>query len=169
MSGYILDRSTRVTTDYTFVQGTILGQSPLPLNSKLIFPSVNYGHYDPTAYWSSPYPDPPLCLKDWTYSGGTYSDGTYSDGTYLERWFDPYWINYSVWYVQDASNNVLIGNRYREASRSNVGQYYTSMVVPSTTGKYEIRWRYQKYTNSYAKEIVMPFLCRSAGVDTDRS
>ena len=74
-----------------------------------------------------------------------------------------------MWYVEDSSNNILIGDRYREASRKDVGRYYTSMVVPRPTGKYEIRWRYQKRIDSYAREVVMPFLCQSAGIDTDRT
>jgi len=171
IDGYVISDSTRLLPDSTFIEGTFLGRGD-PIGyvpTLLAVPVPGQCNFDPTAYWSDPVnPDPPLYLMDRTYAGGHLGiDGTYRDGTWMTRWFDPIWINYSVWYVQDASNNQLIGIRDREPVRIDVGNYYTSMVVTPPTGHYEIRWRYQKDNSSYAREAVEGYFCVSAGISPD--
>jgi len=168
MGGYAVIDSTRLLPDSTYLQGTVFGKGdPVGFVDGFNLPIPSTPAYDPTSFWANP--DPPLYLTDTTYVGGTCHDGTYTDGTYMHRWFDPKWVNFSLWYTQDSSNNHLIGNRYREPVRRDVGNYYTSMVVPRQTGHYEIRWRYLKESGGYAHEVVQGFLCKSAGIDADRS
>ena len=162
----------------TFTQGTFLGWGMPP--AVVGMPPLGFSapsiHPDPTSMWSSgadPAPDQvgtvSLVLRDKTYSGGYYHDGTYFDTTLQYRWYDPVWVNYSLWYTQDASHPLLIGYRYREPIEASVGNYYVTMEVPRTTGRYDIRWRYEKDNSSYAHEIIQPFLCRSEGIDADRT
>lgn len=168
ISGYVISDSTRLYPDYTFTEGDILGRGN-PIGYVGTDLSVPTGiTFDPTAAWADPH-DPPLYLMDHTYFGGYLDGTTHKDGTWMDRWYDPIWINYALWYVEDASNKELIGIRDRQPVRINVGNYYTSMVVPNQSGKYEIRWRFQKDNSSYAREAVEGFLCKSSGIDPDRS
>jgi hypothetical protein len=189
-SGYVVLDSTTVPSVGSFVQGTVFGRGYTPTWVNLPKPGTRDGTAapaDPTAQWGAA--DPPIQFTDSTWVGGTWVDGTYVDGTRLSRWYDPLWVNYSMWYTQNPAYPVLIGYRYNEPVRVNVGDYYVSAVVPRPTGKYEIRWRYQKTyehggfggegfgeggfgglgptKDSYAHEVVMPFTCISAGIDPD--
>jgi hypothetical protein len=176
-SGYIVLDSTTQMPSQSFMQGQALGWygtdglTGVTLTVEGLKPSN-----DPTAMWAGG-GDPPidhsgqigLILRDKVYQGGTWDGTVLRDCTLVYRYFDPLWINYSVWYVQDASNPTLIGYRYRDPVRFNVGNYYAPMVVPSPPGKYEVRWRWQKDSCSYAHEVVQPFLSRSNGVAVDRT
>lgn len=140
ISGYILSDSTSIPSSLSFRQGYMTGRG-----------------------------DMTLTLTDWTWCGGTWDSTTYVDGTLRTRWFDPIWINYSLWYVQDSSNPSLIGYRYNEPISDDVGRYYVPMTIPQTTGRYETRWRYQKDSSSYAREIRQPILCTSGGISADKT
>lgn len=174
-TGYILLDSTRLTPDMTFQQGHFLGWATDSGSFTIGVDGLTPSH-DLTAMWASG-GDPPIdksgelgiIFHDKTYMGGTWDGTVLRDCTMIYRYFDPTWLNYSVWYVQDASNPALIDYRYREPIRRNVGNYYASMVVPSPSGHYEARWRYEKDNSSYAHEVVQPFLSRTAGVDPDRT
>jgi len=168
ITGYVVIDSTRYPPYGPYIQGSILRQEDPALGPFVQVPSSDTTTWDPTSQWAGG--DPPLVLMDHTYAWGTLGmDGTYRDGTWMDRWYDPVWINYSLWYTEDASNPSLIGYRYRDPVKVNVGNYYVAMEVPRPTGWYEIRWRYQKTATSYAHEVVMPFRCMSAGIDSDRS
>ena len=106
----------------------------------------------------------PLTLWDSTYIDGTYVDGTYQDSTYVVRTYNPIWINYSVWFLD---STTLVGTRLRTPMNPQVGQFYANMYAPDNPGRYEIRWRYQKDSSSYAQEIDEPFSVRSWGIDSD--
>lgn len=139
ITGYVVSDSSTLPTDQTFFQGEIIG-----------------------------YGDMTLSLKDWSYADSTQNmDGTWVDGTFQYRWFDPEWIFYSIYYRDyDTSDYSLIGYRYRDPVRSNVGEYYASMVIPEQIGHYENRWTYLRdNSGSYAKEIVQPFVSMSRGID----
>jgi len=166
-SGYVVIDSTRYPPYGPYTQGSILRQEEPGPSIYVTLPRTDVTNCDPTARWAGF--DPPLYLHEQAYTGGSLSDGTYRDGTWMDRWYDPIWIIYSLWYTQDASNPALIGYRYRDPGRVNVGSYYVPMEVPRTTGWYEIRWRYQRDSSAYVHEVVMPFRCASAGIDSDRS
>jgi hypothetical protein len=173
--GFVISDSTRIYPDSTYIQGSVFGRGELPNNQYALMDisqsaAYNDGtaHDDPTSDWVNNV-DPPIYFHDTVYTGYLDTDGTYKGGSLVYRSYDPIWLTYSLWYVQDASNNQLIGNRYREPVRRNVGDYYISMVVPRETGHYEIRWKYKKDNHSYVREIVEGFLCTSLGIDTDRS
>ena len=136
-SGYVISDSSCLPGDQTFVQGAILSVSDLTLS-----------------------------LSDWTYANGRLrDDGTYVDGTFGWRSYDPLWLNYAIWYQDyDTSAKSLVGYRYRTPARQNVGTYYAPMVVPTLPGHYEIRWCYQKDSNSYVRELVQPFVSVSNGL-----
>ncbi len=139
VEGYIVDDSTRLPQDSTFFQGAILGQGDMTFNT-----------------------------VDWTYAHGRLNvDGTWVDGTFRHQWYDPHWIFFSTWYqnYDDTSEWSLVGYKFREPVRENVGKYYASMVVPETVGHYENRWTYQRDSSSYAKEVVQPFVSMSRGID----
>lgn len=140
ITGYIVSDSSALPTDQTFLQDQIIG-----------------------------YGDMTLSLKDYTYADGSQNpDGTWIDGTFQYRWFDPEWIFYSIYYqsYDNTSDYSLIGYKYREPVRSDVGEYYASMVIPETVGHYENRWAYLRdNSGSYAKEIVQPFVSMSRGID----
>jgi hypothetical protein len=138
-SGYVVSDTTTIPTDQTFWQGQILGRGDLTLT-----------------------------LADWTYAWGRQLDATtYTDGTWGYLWVTPIWINYSVWHQDyDTSQFSLVGYRYRDPISDNVGKFYAPMVVPSPPGHYELRWRFQKDSSSYAKEIDVPFVSLSRGVDS---
>jgi len=106
-----------------------------------------------------------LTLADRTYQGGYWDGTTLRDGTMIHRWYDPIWINSRVC---DASGNV-VGYPYRAPVRKDVGQYYMAMEAPQRPGKYSLRWRYQKDSSSYAREIIQPFDSASRGIDSDRT
>jgi len=108
-----------------------------------------------------------LILMDSTFIDGILTDGTYVDSTYVVRWFNPIWLNYSIWNLHDSTES-LIGTRERTPYNPRVGYYYANMYAPDP-GPYEIRWRYQKDTDVYAKEIRQPFMVVSRGIDPDRS
>jgi hypothetical protein len=121
--------------------------------------------------------DLPLCLTNWGYYGGYQQlDGTWVGGSWMNRWYDPMWLWYSVWYenyIYDSSGHetgfspyTLVGYKYRDPTRKNVGNYYASMVVPKTVGHYEVRWVYEKDNSSYAHEVIVPFVDLSLGVDS---
>jgi hypothetical protein len=139
-SGYVISDSTREPPDMTFMQGTFLGREGL---------------------W--------LDLEQWTYYGWhIVTDGTYVDGTWGYVRCSPLWVNYSIWqWNYDTSQFALLGYRPRDPVNSSVGTYYASMVVPPP-GHYEIRWRYQRDSSSYAREIVQPFTSLSIGLDAMR-
>jgi hypothetical protein len=139
-SGYVISDTTTLSTDQTFLQGHILGRNDLT-----------------------------LILADWTYAGGWQLDATtYTGGTWGYRYYNPLWINYSIWYKSyDTSEFTMVGTRDRSPiGYPTVGNFYAPMVVPSPPGHYEIRWRYQKDSNSYAREIDVPFVSLSRGVDS---
>ena len=137
--GYIVVDSTSLPTDQTFIQNAIIG-----------------------------FGDMTTSLKDWTYADGSQNiDGTWVDGTFQYRWFDPEWIFYSIYYrsYDNTSDYSLVGYKYREPVRSNVGEYYSSMVVPDQPGHYENRWTYRRDNSSYSHEIVQPFVSMSQGIN----
>jgi len=145
-TGYVLSDSTTLPTDGTFSQEQILTRGDLTLT-----------------------------LADWTYAGGRQFDATtYVDGTWGYRYYNPLWINYSIWYqaydgtrYDSSASFAVVGSRTRSpVNYPTVGSYYAPMVVPSPPGHYEIRWRYQKDSSSYAKEIDVPFVSLSRGVDS---
>jgi hypothetical protein len=145
-SGYVVSDTTVFGTDQTFFEGQILGIGDLTLT-----------------------------LADWTYAGGYQLDATtYTGGTWGYRYYNPIWINYSIWYQSYDGTNydtsapyAMVGYRDREpVNYPTVGSYYAAMVVPSPPGHYEIRWRYQKTASSYAKEIDVPFVSLSRGIDS---
>lgn len=137
ISGYIVSDSTTLSTDQTFTQGAIISSGDMTLS-----------------------------LKDWTYTDGSQNpDGTWVDGTFQFRWFDPEWVFYSIYYYQN-SDWSLVGYKYRDPVRSNVGEYYSSMVIPEETGLYENRWTYQRDSSSYAHEIIQPFTSYTRGIDS---
>jgi hypothetical protein len=147
LPGFVIVDSTTLNTSSTFSQDQILGPGDIP-----------------------------LCLSDWTYFGGHLQpDMTWTGGTWMNRWYDPLWLWYSIWYenyLYDSSGNLvgfgpfsLVGYKYRTPTRKNVGKYYASMVVPDMAGHYEARWVYERDNSSYAHEIVMPFVGASSGID----
>lgn len=115
-----------------------------------------------------PVKDMTLTFYNRRFSDGSYSDGTYFDSTYLVRNYNPIWLNYSIWYLTppDSSTAVLQGTRTRTADNTRVGYYNTNMMAPEP-GRYELRWRFQKDTSSYAKEIVQPFTVNSWGLTSN--
>jgi len=139
VDGYIVEDSTTLPADSTYLQGAIIGQSDMTFN-----------------------------LVDWTYANGHENiDGTWVDGTFRHIWADPYWIFYSVWnHNSDTSDWSLVGYKYREPVHENVGQFYASMVIPDSPGLYENRWTYQRDSSSYAKEVVQPFTSMTRGIDS---
>jgi len=186
-TGYIILDSTRYPSLGSFYQGTVFGRGPDPSWVNPGGPALFLPSGDPTARWAGT-GDPPIQFTDTTWVGGNWVDGTYVDGTRRSYWYDPMVVNYALWYIQGSSNPQLIGYRYRDPVRKNVGDYYTSMIVPRTTGNYEIRWLYQKTSakgfgqdgfgigsfggygipkDIYAHEIVQPFTCVSLGIDPD--
>jgi hypothetical protein len=133
----IADSTISGTTDNTYFQGAVLGSNDLTLT-----------------------------LSNWVYVGGTVSDMTWSGGTWMTRWYDPLWVYYSIWHENyDTLAFSIIGYKFRDPTRQNVGQYYASMVVPDPDGHYQIRWVYEKDSTSYAHEIVTPFVGLSRGID----
>lgn len=139
ITGLVIDDSTRLPYDSTFFQNSILSTS-----------------------------DMTMTLADWTYAHGRLNpDGTYVDGTFGYHWFDPVQLYYSVYYQSyDTSDFSLVGYKFREPVRTNVGQYYASMVTPDPVGHYENRWTYLRdNSGSYGKEIVQPFTNMSRGLD----
>lgn len=138
ISGVIIEDTIRQSRDSTFLQGSLLTPSDLPLT-----------------------------LMDSTYTGGFWNgDGTLIDSTYRVRTFDPYWINYSIWFLipPDATSAELQGYRLRTAANNDVGEYYANMYAPDP-GHYEIRWRYQKDQSSLGHEIIEPFSVSTEGID----
>ena len=114
--GFIIGQTTSLATNGTFYQGQLLNDSTgLSLN-----------------------------LRDSTIVGWTSVDGTYVDGTYISRTFNPYWINYGIYFLPDASHEVLQGYRFRTPMNPQVGSFYANMEAPSVTGNYRIRWIYEK-------------------------
>jgi hypothetical protein len=140
MIGYVLDDSTYLPNDNTYMQGSELGTT-----------------------------DMTLTLRDWTYAHGVPNiDGTLVDGTLGFLWYDPAWIHYSIYYQNyDTSVFNLVGYRYRDPVRHNVGQYSANMIV-GQSGHYENRWVYQRETLGYAKEKRQKFTSMSAGLDAMR-
>ena len=140
LSGYVLNDSTYLPGDSTLFQNSIL---------------------NPT--------DMTLVLFDWTYAHGVPDiDGTLVGGSLGFLWYDPAWIHYSIYYQDyDTSDFSLVGYRYREPVRQNVGQYYASMVV-GQPGHYETRWVYQREALGYAQEKKQKFTSMSAGLDAMR-
>ena len=140
MTGYIVNDSTYLPGDSTYFQNCAIGST-----------------------------DMTLVLSDWTYAHGVPNiDGTLVGGTLGYRWFDPYWIHYSIYYQDyDTSDFSLVGYRYREPVRQNVGLYFTNMVV-GQPGHYENRWVYQRETLGYAQEKRQRFTSMSLGLDAMR-
>jgi len=68
--GYVFSDSTKYPGDSTFYQGQFLSSEGLTLT-----------------------------LIDRTYTGGFWNGTTYTDSTLWrkDRYFDPIWINYSIW------------------------------------------------------------------------
>lgn len=138
LSGVVIGDSTRNLRDSTFVQGKILESTDLILN-----------------------------LIDATYINGSWSgDGTFVDSTYWIRPYNPIWLNYSIWFLEppDATEATLQGYRLRTAANPQVGQFYANMYAPDDPGRYEIRWRYQKDSDSLGNEIIEPFSVSSWGI-----
>ena len=140
MSGYVLNDSTYLPGDSTYFQNRVISST-----------------------------DMTLALADWTYAHGVPNiDGTLVGGTLGYRWFDPYWIHYSIYY-QDYDTSVfsLVGYRYREPIRHDVGLYFTNMVV-GQPGHYETRWVFQREVLGYAQEKRQQFTSMSQGLDSMR-
>ena len=138
MTGLVINDSTTFGTDTTYNQNSILGRG------------------DQTAIFA-----------DWTYSNGTLNvDGTWVDGTFGWQWYDPVQLYYSV-YNQDTADSdaTLIGYKFREPVRNDVGNYYASMVTPETPGHYLTTWTWLKDNSSYAKRESQPFTNMSGGLD----
>lgn len=140
MSGYVVNDSTYLLGDGTYSQGSEIGST-----------------------------DMTLVLADWTYAHGVPNlDGTLVGGTLGLLWYDPAWIHYSIYYQDyDTSDFSLVGYRYREPIRQNVGKYFANMVV-GQPGHYECRWVYQRETLGYAQEKRQTFTSMSAGLDAMR-
>lgn len=140
-SGLIISDTTRVPRDTTFTQDQILS-------------------------WS----DMTMTFSDWTYANGHLNiDGTWVDGTFGFKLFDPTNLYYSIYYKDyDTSDFSLVGYKFREPVKINVGQYYASMIVPNTVGHYENRWTYLRDNSSYAHRIIQPFTSMSKGLDAMR-
>lgn len=138
MTGLSIIDSSHILGDTTYYQNQILGPS-----------------------------DMTLTLADWTYAHGHPNiDGTWVDGTFDFRNFDATQIYYSVYYQNyDTSDFSLVGYKFREPARTNVGQYYASMVTPDTAGHYENRWTYLKDESSYAHRKIQSFVGMSKGLD----
>jgi hypothetical protein len=137
----IIFDSTTVDGDQTFLQQQILGSGDLT-----------------------------LVLNEWGYFGGTQIDATtYSGGRWGNRWFDPSYLTFSIWYLDyDSSQYSLVGYQRRDAAELSVGNFYAPMQVPNPPGHYQIRWLYLKDNNSYGTEIVNPFTSVSRGIDAMR-
>jgi len=140
MTGLVINDSTTLGTDATYFQNAILGEG-----------------------------DQTMVFADWTYAGGNLNiDGTWVDGTWGYQWYDPVQRYYSI-YFQDydtsASDSTLVGYKFREPVRENVGQYYSSMVTPDTPGHYLNTWTSLKDSTAYAKRISQPFTNMSRGID----
>ncbi len=140
LTGYVLNDSTYLPGDATFAQGSELTSA-----------------------------DMTVVFADWTYAHGVPNiDGTLVDGTLGYRWFDPYRIHYSIYYMDyDTSDFNLIGYRYREPGRQNVGLYFAPMIV-GQPGHYENRWVYQREVLGYSQEIRQKFTSMSSGLDAMR-
>lgn len=139
LEGIIITDTATVDGDSTFVQNSLLESDGLSLT-----------------------------LLDSTFINGYLYDGTYVDSTYTIRWFNPIWLNYSIWKL-DGTNEILVGTRERTALNPDVGEYYANMQAPTVPGQYQIRWRYQKDAELYATEIREPFRVLTAGIDSDHS
>lgn len=139
LEGIVINDTTTVMGDSTFVQDYLLQSDGLTLT-----------------------------LIDSTFINGVLIDGTYVDSTYTIRWFDPIWLNYSIWKM-DGSSEEIIGTRERHPLNPRVGIYYANMFAPSDPGQYQIRWRYQKDTELYASEVREPFRVETAGIDADQT
>lgn len=111
--------------------------------------------------------DLPLILQEWNYYGGYQVDATtYAGGQWGNRWFDPEYLKYSIWYMNyDTSQFSLIGYKFRDPGRINVGDYYAPMVTPPTPGHYQIRWLYFKDDDLYGQEIINSFTAVTRGID----
>jgi len=138
MAGYVVSDSRTLPGDSTFLQGAFLSTG-----------------------------DVTLTLQDWTYFGGHQQpDTTWVDGTWMYRWFQPTYLQYSVWNKSyDTSQWSLVGYKYRDAISTDTGSYYAPMVVPNVPGHYQARWIYIKDESSYAREVVQNFTSVSRGLD----
>ena len=146
------------STHHTYLTGYVISDT-IQLSPDLSFPiggAIGTG-------------DLTLTLKDRTYTGGYWDTTNLRDSTLVERYFDPFWINYGIWGIPDASTLNLIGYRYRNPVRHNVGQYYASMQVPDQTGTYQIRWVYQKDSSSYARQLIQNFTAVDVGLSYQTS
>lgn len=139
LEGIIITDTTTVAGDATFTQDHLLQMNDLTLT-----------------------------LLDSTFINGNLVDGTYVDSTYTIRWFNPVWLDYSIWKI-DGTSEELTGTHERHALNPRVGIYYANMLAPSDPGHYQIRWRYQKDTELYASEIREPFRVETAGIDADQT
>jgi len=103
-----------------------------------------------------------LTFQDRTYVDGSMNpDGTIVDSTLLQRYYNPLWVNYSVWIMTPP---MLVGTPQRTPLNPSVGQYEVNMFAPDVPGEYQLRWRYQKDQSSHAKELAIPFYSASGGV-----
>lgn len=140
LEGVVIDDTTSVAGDKSFVQDTVLDSDGLTLT-----------------------------LFDSTYVGGSYSgDGTYFDSTYWEpRLFNPLWIDYSIWYTPDTTTEMIQGTPKRVPMNPTVGYFYANMYSPDRPGDYEIRWRYQKDPTTLGKEVRESFTVTTFGIDPE--
>lgn len=100
---------------------------------------------------------------DRTYVDGSMNpDGTVVDATLVTRYYNPIWVNYSVWFMTPPT---IQGSHQRVPRNPMVGHYSVNMYAPDVPGQYELRWRYQKDQSSHAREFVIPFYSTSGGID----
>jgi len=129
--------------------GIIIASSILKPEEKSFFQDTILGSEEPLRL--------DLFLIDRTYTGGYWDTTMLRDSTKWDREFNPIWITYSIWQDSSTEEQYLEGYRYREPVNESVGDYYATMEVPHEPGPYEIRWRYLKEPEVYAKEIREPF------------
>jgi len=103
----------------------------------------------------------PIEFWDRTYVGGTLVDGTYIGGIYTVRRYNPIDIYYSI----IDSDGTSIGCSFRTPYSMSMGNFYANMLAPHVPGSYDIRWRYQKDSSSYVKEVRENFFVKTWGID----
>jgi hypothetical protein len=133
--GYVISDSISIPGTGPFIGGNILGSEDLKLS-----------------IWES------------RWSDGTYGPDTWPAQTYQ---LNPIWANYSIRGF-DSSNDTtgwLDGYKYRTPMSPMVGEFYASMVAPYSSGRYQIRWLYQRDESSFVTERIQEFNITGSGIN----
>ena len=79
-------------------------------------------------------------------------------------------ISFALYYVDPGppETEVLIGSATRTPAHPSVGEYYASLMIPSsaTPGTYRIRWTFKEYVSSPFQQVVQEFAVVATGTVT---